>query len=144
MLDIRRGAPGHLAFGHGVHHCLGAPLARMEMRIAFPALLRRFPTLALAEDFADVEFRSFHFIYGLKIIGGERGESPEADRDVCISAGNCVMAADAVFDQDDDGIVVVLVDEVPEGEEDHAREAVRLCPSQALRMASISRRGRGR
>jgi cytochrome P450 len=66
LLDIGRGAPGHLAFGHGVHHCLGAPLARMEMRIAFPALLRRFPALALAEDFADVAFRSFHFIYGLK------------------------------------------------------------------------------
>jgi cytochrome P450 len=66
VLDIRRGAPGHLAFGHGVHHCLGAPLARMEMRIAFPALWRRFPTLALAEDFSDVAFRSFHFIYGLK------------------------------------------------------------------------------
>ncbi len=65
-LDIARGAPGHLAFGHGVHHCLGAPLARMEMQIAFPALLHRFPTLALAEDFADVPFRSFHFIYGLK------------------------------------------------------------------------------
>jgi len=66
VLDIGRGAPGHLAFGHGVHHCLGAPLARMEMRIAFPALLRRFPSLALAEDFADVPFRSFHFIYGLR------------------------------------------------------------------------------
>lgn len=65
-LDIRRGAIGHLAFGHGVHHCLGAPLARMEMRIAFPALLRRFPNLALAEDFDEVQFRSFHFIYGLK------------------------------------------------------------------------------
>jgi ferredoxin len=58
----------------------------------------------------------------------------EADREVCISAGNCVMVADAVFDQDEDGIVVVLVDDVPEGEEDHAREAVRLCPSQALRI----------
>jgi len=58
-----------------------------------------------------------------------------ADRDVCISAGNCVMVAGAVFDQDDDGIVVVLVDEVPEDEEDHAREAVKLCPSQALRIA---------
>jgi len=34
--------------------------------IAFPALLQRFPTLALAEDFDDVQFRSFHFIYGLK------------------------------------------------------------------------------
>ncbi|WP_029117929.1 cytochrome P450 [Mycobacterium sp. URHB0044] len=66
VLDIRRGAPGHLAFGHGVHHCLGAPLARMEMRIAWPALFRRFPNLSLAEDFEDVEFRSFHFIYGLR------------------------------------------------------------------------------
>ena len=45
---------------------LGAPLARMEMQIALPALLRRFPTLAPAEDFEDVAFRSFHFIYGLK------------------------------------------------------------------------------
>ena len=59
----------------------------------------------------------------------------EADRDVCIQAGNCVMSAGAVFDQDDDGIVVVLVDEVPEGEEGHAREAVKLCPSQALRVS---------
>jgi ferredoxin len=58
-----------------------------------------------------------------------------ADRDVCISAGNCVMAASAVFDQDEDGIVVVLVDDVPEGEADNAREAVKLCPSQALRIA---------
>jgi cytochrome P450 len=64
--DIHRGAMGHLAFGHGVHHCLGAPLARMEMRIAFPALLRRFPTLRLDEPFDDVAFRSFHFIYGLQ------------------------------------------------------------------------------
>jgi ferredoxin len=56
-----------------------------------------------------------------------------ADRDVCIQAGNCVMAADTLFDQDDDGIVMVLVDEVPDDEEDHAREAVKLCPSQALR-----------
>ncbi|MGX9789363.1 ferredoxin [Mycobacterium sp. MMS18-G62] len=58
----------------------------------------------------------------------------QADRAVCIQAGNCVMSAGAVFDQDDDGIVVVLVDEVPEEEEDHAREAVKLCPSQALRL----------
>jgi ferredoxin len=57
-----------------------------------------------------------------------------ADRDVCISAGNCVMAAGALFDQDDDGIVEVLVDEVPADEEDNAREAVRLCPSEALRV----------
>jgi ferredoxin len=58
----------------------------------------------------------------------------EADREVCIQAGNCVMSAEAIFDQDDDGIVVVLVDEVPEAEQDHARDAVKLCPSQALRI----------
>jgi ferredoxin len=55
-----------------------------------------------------------------------------ADRDVCIQAGNCVMVADAVFDQDDDGIVVVLVDDIPDDEQDKARDAVKLCPSQAL------------
>jgi cytochrome P450 len=64
-LDVRRGAPGHLAFGHGVHHCLGAPLARMEMRIAFPALLRRFPGLALAVPYEELSFRAYHFVYGL-------------------------------------------------------------------------------
>jgi cytochrome P450 len=64
-LDVRRGAPGHPAFGHGVHHCLGAPLARMEMRIAFPALLRRFPDLALAVPAEDVAFRAYHFVYGV-------------------------------------------------------------------------------
>lgn len=42
------------------------------------------------------------------------------------------MVADTLFDQDDDGIVVVLVDDVPDDEEDKAREAVKLCPSQAL------------
>jgi cytochrome P450 len=67
-LDVTRGAAGHVAFGHGVHHCLGAPLARMEMRIAFPALLRRFPGLALDVPFADVPFRAFHFIYGLQAL----------------------------------------------------------------------------
>lgn len=64
VLDISRGAPGHLAFGHGVHHCLGAPLARMEMLIAFPALLRKFPNLALAEDIDDVQFNAYNLIYG--------------------------------------------------------------------------------
>ncbi|MGN9840633.1 cytochrome P450 [Nonomuraea sp. H19] len=62
-LDITRGAPGHIAFGHGVHHCLGAPLARMEMRIAFPALLRRFANLALADE--QIDFRVFSAVYGL-------------------------------------------------------------------------------
>lgn len=68
MLNIKRDLLSHLAFGHGVHHCLGAPLARMEMRIAFPALLRRFPALACAEPFEEIEFKPFHFIYGLRAL----------------------------------------------------------------------------
>jgi cytochrome P450 len=64
-LDVRRGAAGHVAFGHGVHHCLGAPLARMEMATAFPALLRRFPTLAVAGEVPSTAFRAYHFVYGM-------------------------------------------------------------------------------
>ncbi|MEU6572746.1 cytochrome P450 [Streptomyces sp. NPDC046805] len=45
--DIRRQAGGHVAFGHGIHYCLGAPLARMETRIAIRALLERCPDLTL-------------------------------------------------------------------------------------------------
>jgi hypothetical protein len=47
QLDIRRDATGHLALGHGIHYCLGAPLARMETETALAALLDRFPRLAL-------------------------------------------------------------------------------------------------
>jgi cytochrome P450 len=64
-LDIKRKISAHVAFGHGVHHCLGAPLARMEMKIAFPALLRRFPNLAPAIPFEEVPFRAFSVVYGL-------------------------------------------------------------------------------
>ncbi|GAA4551932.1 cytochrome P450 [Pseudonocardia xishanensis] len=65
-LDVAHGAPGHLAFGHGVHHCLGAPLARMEMRIAFPALLQRFPDLRVAST--EERFRSFTVVYGMETL----------------------------------------------------------------------------
>ena len=58
----------------------------------------------------------------------------EADRDDCIASGNCVMISDVLFDQDDDGIVVLLTEEVPEAEEEHAREAVKICPASVLRL----------
>jgi cytochrome P450 len=46
-LDLGRDTSGHVAFGHGVHHCLGAPLARMEAEVALGALLARFPRISL-------------------------------------------------------------------------------------------------
>ncbi|MBX6769308.1 MAG: cytochrome P450, partial [Actinomadura rubrobrunea] len=46
--DVTRADKEHMAFGHGVHYCLGAPLARLEASIALPALFDRFPDLALA------------------------------------------------------------------------------------------------
>jgi cytochrome P450 len=64
-LDLRRRATGHLTLGHGIHQCLGQQLARVEMRVAFPALLTRFPTLRLACDLADVPLRTESNIYGV-------------------------------------------------------------------------------
>ncbi|MEV8528765.1 cytochrome P450 [Streptomyces sp. NPDC052000] len=64
-LDINRKATGHLAFGHGAHQCLGQQLARVEMTVAFPALLARFPTLRLAVPPQDVPLRDRANIYGV-------------------------------------------------------------------------------
>jgi cytochrome P450 len=49
-LELARADPAPLSFGGGIHYCLGAPLARLEARVAFPALWRRFPKLALAGE----------------------------------------------------------------------------------------------
>ncbi|MER5647502.1 cytochrome P450 [Streptosporangium sp. NPDC002524] len=56
-LDLGRQEGGHLAFGHGIHQCLGQQLARVEMRAAFPALLTRFPSLRLAVPAEEVGLR---------------------------------------------------------------------------------------
>ena len=52
-LDVRRRPTRHLAFGHGIHYCVGAALSRLEAPIVLRALLRRYPDLALA---GEVEF----------------------------------------------------------------------------------------
>ncbi len=62
--DITRDARGHLAFGHGIHYCLGAPLARIEARIAIRSLLERCPDLRPAADPATLEWRSGMLIRG--------------------------------------------------------------------------------
>ena len=59
--------PGsHFAFGYGIHRCIGAELARMELRAAYPALVRCFPTLRLAVPPEDIEFRELSVVYGVQ------------------------------------------------------------------------------
>ncbi|MFD9435017.1 cytochrome P450 [Streptomyces sp. NPDC060002] len=63
--DIRRDTRGHTAFGYGIHHCLGAPLARMQGAIAFRTLLERCPGLALDTDPGDLRWRPSLMLRGL-------------------------------------------------------------------------------
>ncbi|MEU6371874.1 cytochrome P450 [Streptomyces sp. NPDC046909] len=55
VFDVTRAEKDHLAFGHGVHHCLGAPLGRLEARVALPTLFERFPGLTVAAAPGDLE-----------------------------------------------------------------------------------------
>jgi cytochrome P450 len=63
---LRVPASGHLAFGHGAHRCIGAELARMELRTVLPALFRRFPRLALAVPEERLRFRELSFVHGIE------------------------------------------------------------------------------
>jgi cytochrome P450 len=61
--DPARPATSHLAFGYGIHRCVGAELARMELRVAFPALARRFPAMRPAVRIDELEFRNSSIVY---------------------------------------------------------------------------------
>jgi cytochrome P450 len=65
-LDLGRDASGHVAFGHGVHHCLGAPLARMEGEVALGALFARFPAISLAVPASELRWRPVSLMNGLE------------------------------------------------------------------------------
>lgn len=66
--DPRREPTRHLAFGHGIHRCVGAELARMELRIALRALAHRFPDLAVTASVDDLEFRKLSAVYGVETL----------------------------------------------------------------------------
>jgi cytochrome P450 len=65
-LDVTRAATGHLAFGHGIHFCLGAPLARLEGQLAIGGLITRFPNMTLAADVDDLRWRNSTLLRGLE------------------------------------------------------------------------------
>lgn len=68
LFDITRERSRHLAFGHGIHMCLGAPLARLEGEIAINTLLRRFPNIRMREDADALEWRPGMIVRGVKEI----------------------------------------------------------------------------
>ncbi|MEU1789480.1 cytochrome P450 [Streptomyces sparsogenes] len=63
--DPYRQTSSHLAFGHGIHRCIGAELAKMELRAAYPALVRRFPEMRLAVAPEQLSFRKLSIVYGV-------------------------------------------------------------------------------
>jgi cytochrome P450 len=65
-LDLGRDTSGQVAFGHGIHHCLGAPLARMEAEVALGALLDRFPRISLAVPASELRWRPVSLMNGLE------------------------------------------------------------------------------
>lgn len=64
-LDVHRDARQHVAFGFGVHQCLGQPLARVELQVVYSTLYRRIPTLALAASLAEIPFKHDGLVYGV-------------------------------------------------------------------------------
>ncbi len=74
--DIRRSPNPQLAFGGGLHYCVGAPLSRLEAQLAFEALLRRFPHLALAEPDAAPRWRPMINLRGLEALWVRGGAKP--------------------------------------------------------------------
>lgn len=63
--DHTRPATGHLAFGYGLHRCVGAELARLELRLAYPALVRAFPDMRLAVPATALPYRKLSIVHGL-------------------------------------------------------------------------------
>jgi cytochrome P450/ferredoxin len=149
--DIRRaGAKKHLSFGKGIHFCLGAPLARMELDVVLKAVTRRLPGLEIVpgQDFPYQENAVMRSPQRLLVkVGRPAAPSgvPDAgdaavpggrvrvsvDPDVCIGSQMCMAAAPGGFELDDDGVAVTVagIADVPVS---RLREIVAQCPSGAL------------
>ena len=67
-IDLDRASTSHLAFGYGFHRCIGAELARMELKTAFPAIAGRFPEMRLATPRGDLEYRALSLVYGVEAV----------------------------------------------------------------------------
>jgi cytochrome P450/ferredoxin len=142
QLDLSRPPVRGVAFGVGVHFCIGAPLARLGVSIALPMLLRALSDYHIAEPFqrphgADI----MRAVLSLPVVvGGNQqpastGALVVVDMDRCESHGQCVLAAPTVFRLDDD--LNLSYDSEPSDDVvPDVRRAAQLCPTQAIRVGS--------
>ncbi|MDX3641166.1 cytochrome P450 [Streptomyces sp. MB09-02B] len=63
--DLERGDRNHLAFGHGLHHCIGSDIARTELEIVMTTLFRRIPDLRLAKHWSELRYKDGNVMYGV-------------------------------------------------------------------------------
>ncbi|HSW18173.1 MAG TPA: cytochrome P450 [Ramlibacter sp.] len=140
QLDIHRKEAGdHVAFSYGVHQCMGQPLARAELQITFDLLFKRFPDLALAAPFEEIEFKHEAVVWGVHSLPVKWTKKRKVfftvDVDKCVGGGVCVEAAPEVFAQnDDDGLVVVLQEDPAPELYESVRAAARRCPASVIKI----------
>ncbi|MFC4507772.1 MULTISPECIES: cytochrome P450 [Streptomyces] len=68
-LDLARAtARRHVAFGYGIHQCLGKPLARAELQIVLPEIFRRLPKLCITVPLEEIDFKQNTFVYGINTL----------------------------------------------------------------------------
>jgi cytochrome P450 len=77
--DPHRGPTSHMAFGHGFHRCVGAELAKMELRAAYPALFSRFPELRLQGKVDSLKYRKLSLVFGIESLPVHLGQSVGTD-----------------------------------------------------------------
>jgi cytochrome P450/ferredoxin len=140
----RVGAAAHLAFGSGIHTCLGAPIARIEARVTIEVLAGRFPRLRLSDGYT-LEYLpvpQMRMPRSLLVdVDPPAADEPafqltrlEVDRDRCEGHGLCEGAAADLVHLDDDGALVIDQADVPAHLSDAAAQAVQVCPVAALRL----------
>lgn len=137
-------AAAHLAFGSGIHACLGAPIARIEARVTIEVLAERFPRLRLSDGYK-LEYMPVSQMRMPRSLlvdvnppaADESAFQParlEVDRDRCEGHGLCEGAAADLMHLDDDGVLVIDQADVPAHLSGVAAEAVQVCPVAALRL----------
>ena len=140
----RQGAAAHLAFGSGIHTCLGAPIARIEARVTIEVLAERFPRLRLSDGYtleympvAQMRMPRSLLVDVNQPAVHEQAFQPtrlEVDRDRCEGHGLCEASAADLVHLDDDGVLVIDQPDVPAHLKGAAAQAVQVCPVAALQL----------